>query len=140
MQIAEGVLVAVEFFRFLSACRIVAVDDDVVFVKLDKLSSVAADGHARAGLYETMQRYRRVLARFDCVDCEFRSAVHVAADENVGFRRLIGQRIRNGIITVMELNLRAFQPERISRARSRSKSAGGLVNCLESRKQLKVAQ
>jgi hypothetical protein len=33
------------------------------------------------------------------------------------------------------------RPERISsRARSRSKSAGGLVNCLESRKQLKVAQ
>ena len=32
-----------------------------------------------------------------------------SADENVGFRRLISQRIRNGIITVMELNLRAFQ-------------------------------
>ena len=109
MQISEGVFVAFEFFGFLSAGGVVAVDDDVVFVKLDELSAVATDGHARAGLYETMERYRCVLARFDCVDCKLRSAVNVAAHEDVGLCRLICERIRNGIIAVMEFNLRSLE-------------------------------
>ena len=56
-----------------------------------------------------MERNCRVLARFDCVDCKLRSAVHVAAHEDVRLCRLIGERVRNGIVAVMELDFGAFE-------------------------------
>ena len=109
VQISEGMLVAFEFLGFLSACGVITVDDDIVLVELDEVATIATDGHARARLYESVERYSRVLTCFDCVDSKLRSAVYVATDEDVGFCRLISESVSDRIIAVMELDFRAFE-------------------------------
>lgn len=57
----------------------------------------------------TVQRFSSALALFNGVDDKFRPVVYVAADEDVRFRCLIGQRIGDGIIAAMEVTFVSFR-------------------------------
>ncbi len=56
-----------------------------------------------------MQRFGGALALLDGVDDELRAVIHVAADEDVLLRRLIGQRIGDGVVAAVELDLRILK-------------------------------
>ena len=71
--------------------------DDVLLVQLIELTQVATDGQALSILHEAVQRGCTLAACRDRVDCKLRAGIAVAADEDVPLRRLIGNRVRQGV-------------------------------------------
>ena len=73
------------------------------------MTSVASEDEALTGLDETVQGYCALFACRDCVDCEFRTGVDVAADEDVGFGSLVGEAVRFRGVVAVEFDLAAFE-------------------------------
>ena len=88
---------------------VVAVDGEILLIQHDKVAPVAADGETCALVDIAVQRFGGALALFNRVNDEFRAVVHIAADENVLFRCLIGQRIGDGVVAAVEFDLCAGQ-------------------------------
>ena len=59
----------------------------------------------RGRTYVTVQALRRFVTCGYCVDDKSRTCKHVAAYKDIRVRSLIGELIRNGIISVPELDL-----------------------------------
>ena len=77
----------------LAPSRIIAFDNDILFVESNIFAPVAAVGQALSRLYKTVYGNCRLFAGCDCVYRKLRPRVRVAADENVALRGLIGKRI-----------------------------------------------
>ena len=85
----------------LAPCRIVAFDNDILFIQSDVFAPVAAVDQALTRLYKTVYGNCRLFARCDCVYRKLRSRVRISADKNVALRGLIGKRIGlRGIVAV----------------------------------------
>ena len=73
----------------LSVRVVVAGDENIVLVQLDKVPSVSPDGQGAVLLYVPVQGNRALPARRDGVDGEFGTGINVAAHEDVRLRCLI---------------------------------------------------
>ena len=92
----------------LAGAVVIGLDQDVVLVQLDEIAPVAADGHVPM-LHEAVQGLGGLLAGGDGVDGELRAGVHVAAHEDVGLRRLVGELVGHGVHAAEELHLRILE-------------------------------
>lgn len=88
----------------LTACHVVAVKFQVVFVKLDEFAPVPADGHMTV-LNISVERFGGFMACRNCVYGKLRTGVDISADEDILLSRLISELVGNGIIAVPIFNL-----------------------------------
>ena len=94
--------------RILTAAVVVLLNENIALVQFDEITSVAADSHMSV-LYIAMQTLRCFFTGCDCIDGKLRTGEHIAADEDVGLGRLVGQFVSNRINTTDELHLGIFQ-------------------------------
>ena len=124
-QIVEGPLgVPGPDARHLPVAVVVACDENIRLVQLDKLSPVAVNGERLAGMHEAVHGLRRFLAVRNGVDGKTCAVSNIAADKNIRLAGLEGQGIMNRAAASSQLHLRPL--EQVAPLR-------GLSDCLKNR-------